>query len=358
MSLIRSAAVHRSVWPAALLIFGLPWTGAPNAWASASSGDDETAAERSEAPPSVALPTDGPQLGHELADLLPGVDFAQRPLETLAPHDLERGQKGYGISVFAGDARERFDVEIIGLWQSTSPELVYILSRLSGQGLERSGVMQGMSGSPVFVDGKLIGAVSFSFTFGLDPIAGITPIGSMRSLAEAGGGLEDSDVTRASAGAGATPFPAGLVPSFDDLRAAAGGGPGSTASERAAIPPLLEKHLRLLSAPRTLEGARPALSWTAGGFGGTARELLGSRRGPLVPLAGGGAVSGGAAGGGKHGGHALGVAQLGDASDLGPGDAVALVLAQGDFSLAAHGTVTDRVGDSVVAFGHPVYSLG
>ncbi|MEO1369637.1 MAG: hypothetical protein AAFX50_20855, partial [Acidobacteriota bacterium] len=213
--------------------------------------------------------------------------------------------------------------------------------------------MQGMSGSPVFVDGKLIGAVSFSFTFGLDPIAGITPIGSMRSLAEAGGGLRDSDVARASTGAGAIPFPAGLVPSFADLRAAAAGGAGAPAADRAAVPALLEKHLRLLSAPTPLDGARPALSWTAAGFGGMTRELLGTRLGPLVPLAGGGAAAGAGSGG-----SALGTAQLADASDLGPGDAVALVLVQGDLSLAAHGTVTDRVGDSIVAFGHPVYSLG
>ncbi|MEO1367191.1 MAG: hypothetical protein AAFX50_08430, partial [Acidobacteriota bacterium] len=142
MSLIRSAAVHRSVWPAALLILGL--ASASSARAAADTADDRAAdGPRSEAPPTVTLPAGGPHLGHELADLLPGVDFARLPLETLAPHDLEPGQKGYGISVFAGDERERFDVEIIGLWQSTSPELVYILSRLSGKGLERSGVMQG-----------------------------------------------------------------------------------------------------------------------------------------------------------------------------------------------------------------------
>ncbi|MEM1183032.1 MAG: SpoIVB peptidase S55 domain-containing protein [Acidobacteriota bacterium] len=300
-------------------------------------------------------------LDRELAALLPGVDVGQLPLETLAPHLLERGQKGYGISVFAGQERERFDVEVIGLWQGASPEITHILTRLSGKGLERSGVMQGMSGSPVFIDGKLIGAVAFSFSFGLDPIAGITPIDSMRALATAAGGLGigsterenrvangpgNPTLARVAQGAQRR-LPRDLVPSFDDLRSAAVGSIEPAGQGLESVPHLLERHLGLLVGPQGPEGARSALSWTAGGFAGASRELLGARLGALAPLAGGGM----SAGGSKSG-------ELADASDLGPGDAVALVLVQGDLSLAAHGTITDRVGDSIVAFGHPVYSLG
>ncbi len=104
--------------------------------------------------------------------------------ETFPAEEVSRGQKGYGLSVFAGTEPERFEVEVLGVLHHSTPELSYILARLSGQDLERSGVAAGMSGSPVYIDGRLAGAVAFSYLFGLDAIAGITPIGAMRRLSE------------------------------------------------------------------------------------------------------------------------------------------------------------------------------
>src|SRR3954451_15932344 len=104
------------------------------------------------------------------------------PLPVLPLAEIQRGQKGYGVSVFAGTARERFDVEVLGVIHDMSPNVSYVLARLSGRGLEDSGVIAGMSGSPVYIDGKLVGAVAFSWPFAKEAIAGITPIESMRSL--------------------------------------------------------------------------------------------------------------------------------------------------------------------------------
>src|SRR4051794_2295625 len=103
-------------------------------------------------------------------------------LTTIPLTEIQRGQHGYGLSVFAGTEPERFDVEVIGIMRNLSPDVSYILARLTGKGLEKSGVAGGMSGSPVFINGKLAGAVAFSWPFTNEAIAGITPIGSMRQL--------------------------------------------------------------------------------------------------------------------------------------------------------------------------------
>ncbi|HXJ37830.1 MAG TPA: SpoIVB peptidase S55 domain-containing protein, partial [Bryobacteraceae bacterium] len=93
--------------------------------------------------------------------------------------DIRAGQHGVGRTVFSGDKIEEFQVEILGVLANTGPKESLILGRLSGGPLEHTGVMQGMSGSPVYVDGKLIGAVAMAFPYAKDPIAGIRPIEEM-----------------------------------------------------------------------------------------------------------------------------------------------------------------------------------
>ena len=82
-------------------------------------------------------------------------------------------------TVFSGDKIEEFQAEILGVLQNTGPRQSIILARLSGGPLDHTGVMEGMSGSPVFIDGKLIGAVALAFPYAKDPIAGIRPIEEM-----------------------------------------------------------------------------------------------------------------------------------------------------------------------------------
>ena len=115
--------------------------------------------------------------------------FAQQPLpnpDTYWNVDLVKpGMKGQGKSVVKGVKIEQFDAEVIGVLKHTSPGRDLILCKLSGMDLDRTGVIQGMSGSPIYVNGKLLGAVAYAWSFGKEPIAGVTPFSQMVEFAAA-----------------------------------------------------------------------------------------------------------------------------------------------------------------------------
>ena len=98
------------------------------------------------------------------------------PVEELRP-----GMIGIGRTVFEGDRLDEFKVHILGVLRNViGPKRDLILARLEGGPLANAGVIAGMSGSPVYIDGRLVGAVSYSLgQFSKEPIAGITPIGEM-----------------------------------------------------------------------------------------------------------------------------------------------------------------------------------
>src|ERR1051326_1017751 len=96
--------------------------------------------------------------------------------------EVRAGMKGIGRTVFQGTKVEEFNVELLGVLKNFAPKQDMILARLSGGPLAKTGVIAGMSGSPVYVDGKLLGAVAFSFPFATEPIAGIQPIHQMLNL--------------------------------------------------------------------------------------------------------------------------------------------------------------------------------
>ncbi len=231
-------------------------------------------------------------------------------LPTISIAEVQRGQRGYGLSVFAGTEPERFDVEVIGVMRNVSPDVSYILARLTGNGLEKSGVAAGMSGSPVFLDGRLAGAVAFSWAFTNEAIAGITPIESMRQLS----GLKPQPITPPPPPVNLSDLLAGRIPRD-----------------------LLATQLAKLR-PRFVDGAAAAVQWSTSGFGERSQALL---RQALGSVASGGRAAPGTV-----------------PDDLAPGKAVAVVLVDGDFQLAAFGTVTDRYGDHVLAFGHPLFGFG
>jgi hypothetical protein len=255
-------------------------------------------------------------------------------LPTIGLDEIERGQTGYGLSVFEGTEPTRFEVEVVGVMRNTSPGTSYILARLAGDAggvpLDDTGVIAGMSGSPVFLDGRLAGAVAFSWSFSKGALAGITPIEGMRRIgaapiaiaveAPAPQPLSASGPPVSLADLVARRFPEDLVArELRHLRPAGGWGAGAPAG-----------------------AAGPSLLWSAGGFGEGSRGLLAGGLGGRTFLAPAGTV-----------GRAEGLS-----TDLGPGSAVAAVLIDGDLQLAANGTVSDRVGDSLVAFGHPFLGLG
>src|SRR5687767_12437351 len=101
------------------------------------------------------------------------------PVAILPLEDVRPGMVGVGRTVFEGSRIDEFKVEIIGVMENVSPRQSMILARLEGGPLANTGVIAGMSGSPVYIDGKLVGAVAYGFPFSKETIAGITPFGEM-----------------------------------------------------------------------------------------------------------------------------------------------------------------------------------
>ena len=99
--------------------------------------------------------------------------------------ELREGMRGTARTVFHGTQSEEFNVEILGVMPNwIGPKQDMIVGRLSGANAERTFVFAGMSGSPVYIDGKLVGAISYSFPFAKEPICGITPFEQMASTVE------------------------------------------------------------------------------------------------------------------------------------------------------------------------------
>ena len=118
-----------------------------------------------------------------------GALASAEPTGILPAGDLAPGMKGYGLSDLGdGKGVQRFEVEIVGLLKSYAPKQDLILARILGDTLERTGVIAGMSGSPIYVDGKLIGALAYGWPFSREPICGITPIQSMLDIRKAPAG--------------------------------------------------------------------------------------------------------------------------------------------------------------------------
>src|SRR5207247_230087 len=93
--------------------------------------------------------------------------------------EVKAGMKGYGLTVFRGTDPERFEVEVLGTIRQFRPHQDLVLIKTMHPRLEIAKVVAGMSGSPVFIDGKMIGAYAYGWQFGSEPIAGVTPIHSM-----------------------------------------------------------------------------------------------------------------------------------------------------------------------------------
>jgi hypothetical protein len=99
---------------------------------------------------------------------------------TISPSEIKPGMKGYGLTVFRGTQPERFDVEVIGVLQSFLPNQPLILIKTPNPRLDVVNTVRGMSGSPVYIGGRLAGAYSYSLAqFEMEPVAGVTPIDLM-----------------------------------------------------------------------------------------------------------------------------------------------------------------------------------
>ncbi|MEO5988724.1 MAG: SpoIVB peptidase S55 domain-containing protein [Candidatus Eisenbacteria bacterium] len=244
---------------------------------------------------------------------------------TLAPGALHAGQLAKVRTVFVGDSIETFEAEIIGVLPGGRAGGDMILARATSERVIRSGVAQGMSGSPVYVDGKLIGALSSGWQFSKEPIFGITPIGEMLAVLD----LAETAHPEGTAGpTGIDPLP-GASPRFREYR--------WDEDEAPALPTPLS-----LGRPFTL-----ALPLAAGGLHPDALGLVSamfSAEGFTV-TPGGGRV-------------AKAAKSQSPRTLLQPGAAVAVDVLRGDLNLSAIGTVTYRDGDRVLIFGHPFFQAG
>ncbi len=219
-------------------------------------------------------------------------------VEMLRPEQLQRGMKGYGLSVFQGTEPERFEVEILGVLPNAFPKQDMILIRMSGANLEQHKVIAGMSGSPVYIDDKLIGALAYGWAFENEPMAGVTPIHNMLAELERPAGA-----------------PGGA------LIAPVGG-----AENHAAPKPLLTPLSLGGFSPRVLEAM--SAQWERWG---------------LWPVAaGGGAAPGQPRARGK----------------IVPGSAIGVELIRGDLNAVAVGTASHVEGNRILAFGHPFFQSG
>lgn len=254
--------------------------------------------------------------------------------------EVRAGMTGEGRTVFAGDRIETFGVEILGVLRNPFPGRSIVLARLSGGPLEHTGVMQGMSGSPVYVEGRLVGAVAYAFPFSRDPICGITPFEEMLRFTEAPVGNPASGAADAAAGRGLAPvlrFSPEGVPSLP-------GGSAAPALAGAGAPaPILS--------PVSVSGLDPAV---AGVIAPVFRQLG-------MEIAPGGVSVGGSltTGGGPQDGEPAGE-PAGEPPAPVPGSPIGATLIGGDLVMMASGTVThvDEATGEVFAFGHPFTGLG
>src|SRR5436190_14723094 len=126
--------------------------------------------------------------------------LSAQTVKFMSVDEIQPGMRGYGKTVFQGTKIEQFDVELLGVLKNFAPKQDMILARLSGGPLARTGVIAGMSGSPVYIDGKLLGAVAFSFPYATEPIAGIQPIQQMMDLLDQKNAAAPQRIAPASSG--------------------------------------------------------------------------------------------------------------------------------------------------------------
>src|SRR5438309_11795433 len=241
--------------------------------------------------------------------LIPRVLEAQKPLETLPLSQVRPGMEGYAYTIFAGDHIEKFDLEVIGVVNNfLGPKQSIILVQLKGPKVEHTGVVAGMSGSPVYLDGKLAGALSLKLgIFTKEPIAGVTPIADVL----AGGGI------------------AGPTSGGSSLGNSMQGAVSSEFASRAGVQGGAE--LRSIETPLVFSGFQPSaiqkFSSQLDGFGFVAAQ---GGTTPARP----------------------------DDAKLSPGEMPGMVLVQGDVSINSACTVTAIQADRVFLCGHPFLNLG
>jgi hypothetical protein len=283
-----------------------------------------------------------------LCALLAAGPAASAPVATVAARDLRAGQRAEVRTVFSGDSVETFEAEIVGVLRGGRAQGDLILARATTPRVVASGVAQGMSGSPVYVDGRLAGALSSGWAFTREPLFGVTPIGEMLDVLDQPAGSPSGP----SAGpSGVEAGDLGAPLRYGVWRWSGDEDEPESAADLGIGPPL--------AAPAVAAGpGRLPLPLAAGGLHPEAREALGPAFAALgFSLVPGGAVGGEPAGAAAR--RAIGGSPVAAAAPpLAPGAAVAVDLLRGDLQLSAIGTLTWTDGERVLLFGHPFFQAG
>jgi hypothetical protein len=251
-----------------------------------------------------------------LALLLASTIQAQtpKPVETISVSEIRAGMKGVAYTVFQGTKPDSMGVEVLGILKNANgPKGDIILVRLSGEKAEYTGVVAGMSGSPVYLNGKLAGALAFRIgEFSKEPIAGVTPIAEM---------LEINAMDRSP---GASSVNAGS--SVHTPAQTSGPGNGSFSSQEYA------DYLKPIEAPLVFSG-----------FSQDAMQMFAPQfvKAGIVPVMGVGSVS-----------------ESKQPEPLEPGSAISAILVRGDMDIAATCTVTYMDAQHLLACGHPLLQFG
>ena len=251
-----------------------------------------------------------------IALLLGSLTEAQtlKPVETIPVSEIHAGMHGVAYTVFQGTKPESMGVEVLGILKNANgPKGDIILVRLSGEKAEYAGVVAGMSGSPVYLDGKLAGALAFRIgEFSKEPIAGVTPIAEMFEI-----NAMDRSQGNSTVNAGA---------SVQTPTRTSGPGAESFASRDYA------NYLKPIEAPLVFSGfSQEAMQRFAPEFA----------RAGIVPVMGVGSVS-----------------ESKQPEPLEPGSAISAILVRGDMDIAATCTVTYMDAHHLLACGHPLLQFG
>ncbi|HEU4401885.1 MAG TPA: SpoIVB peptidase S55 domain-containing protein [Candidatus Polarisedimenticolia bacterium] len=270
-----------------------------------------------------------------LALVLLGGVFSRAAAQEILPFsEVKTGMKGVGRTVFSGTRIDEFQVEVIGTLQNVAPQRNLILVRLTGGPLAETGVLSGMSGSPIYINSRLAGAVAYTWGFAKEAVAGVTPIQEMLAVEE------KEQPARAARSGGALPPAAGragLAFLRDPERL-----PAYFANYFDSTVEALARKSAATSAEASMAPLRTPLLFT--GFPGSAVDALAPAlaRAGLVPVQGGSTAKAG----------------TGADASIVPGAGVGIKLVRGDVEIAAICTVTYREKERVMACGHPLLNLG
>ena len=253
--------------------------------------------------------------------------------------DIRPGMKGYGLTVFSGTTPERFDVEVIDVLSNFRPRQDLILIKTKHPRLEVAKVVAGMSGSPIYIDNKMIGAYAYGWTFGAEPVAGVTPIRNM---------LDDLVRPLPPSING---WPLKLLSDPKGKSASLSRPTGATGDSAVASRYDLTEHAARLARAQSAARAGSAGTLTPVStpilMGGMTPAAVGMAKGLLEPLGLEPLQAGGA-----------GVPDPNAPTRYVDGGAVGVQLVRGDMSAMGLGTVTRVEGDRLVAFGHPMMEAG